>query len=167
MIAAPGLDVPLELRARVADLYCAYSEAFSAKMPSVEQSFAQSSITDVCKKFDGISLDSDKQPTLISPYLVNQQSGTKSDNTLWLGAAWNIGDPSCQGSRPVKADECNQMLSSVLNDCDTSSTGFKYGGWKVNSCIVWNMGVDGTPRVNQPAPQPQGDPGKPFSCTTR
>jgi 3-phenylpropionate/cinnamic acid dioxygenase small subunit len=27
MIAAPGLDAPLELRARLADLYCAYSDA--------------------------------------------------------------------------------------------------------------------------------------------
>src|SRR5438874_1228603 len=27
MIAAPGLDVPLELRARLADLYCAYGDA--------------------------------------------------------------------------------------------------------------------------------------------
>jgi 3-phenylpropionate/cinnamic acid dioxygenase small subunit len=27
MIAAPGLDTPLELRARLADLYCAYSDA--------------------------------------------------------------------------------------------------------------------------------------------
>src|SRR5260370_6733095 len=26
MIAAPGLDVPVELRARLADLYCAYSD---------------------------------------------------------------------------------------------------------------------------------------------
>ncbi|HMD65101.1 MAG TPA: aromatic-ring-hydroxylating dioxygenase subunit beta [Stellaceae bacterium] len=27
MIAAPGLDAPMELRARLADLYCAYSDA--------------------------------------------------------------------------------------------------------------------------------------------
>jgi hypothetical protein len=27
MISAPGLDVPMELRARLADLYCAYSDA--------------------------------------------------------------------------------------------------------------------------------------------
>src|SRR5437660_2133857 len=27
MIAAPGLNVPLEVRARLADLYCAYSDA--------------------------------------------------------------------------------------------------------------------------------------------
>lgn len=165
----PAFSPPVPASADGGDstLECAQSDIFASSQPSVNQSFIQSSILQACKTFDGITMNGDAQETLILPFNVGSQSGAKSDNIVWLGAAWNTGDTSCQTPMAVAADDCNTMLATVLNGCDTDTIDFKYGGWKVDNCIVWHIGIQGSPRVRPAAGQSTADSGQPFSCTPK
>jgi hypothetical protein len=162
---SPG--VPTTADGGKSTLKCAESDVFASSQASVNQPFIPSSILQACKTFDGVTIDGGAQETLILPFNVGSQSGAKSDNIVWLGAAWNTGDTSCQTPMAVTADDCNTMLSTVLNSCDTDTIDFKYGGWKVNNCVVWHIGIQGSPRVRPAAGQSTPESGKPFSCTPK
>jgi len=119
-------------------LQCKRDPIWFETQPSVEQSFAQSNIENVCYLFKGILVDGVTQQQLIMPYPVPNNNDNK---VMWLWAAWNLGDSACIVGRIVDVEECKFQLSTVLNGCDTSSVQFKYGGTKVNNCIVWGITV--------------------------
>lgn len=62
-----------------------------------------------------------------------------TNQTMWLAAGWQMGDPTCGTGRTPDADECNAQLGIVLNDCDTGTIAAKNGGVRVNNCIAWMM----------------------------
>jgi hypothetical protein len=97
----------------------------------------------MCGKFNGLTLDQSSQPLLNLSYAV-----PNTNDEGWLRAAWQINDPTYTTSRKTNIDECNTILSTVLNGCDTDSIDFKYGGFKVNECNVWTIALDGSPRVS-------------------
>lgn len=121
---------------------------------SVPQSFMPPKIANFCSEANGLSLNNDSQKMFLLPYPVP----STNNFVVWLGALWNIGDLNCPQGRGVNESECNDQLSTVLNGCDTESITNKYGGSRVNQCVVWAMGIDGTGPANPQA-------GQTFSCT--
>jgi hypothetical protein len=96
--------------------------------------------------------------------LVMNYPAPNTDMTVGLAAEWDYSD-ECSGiSRVVNADECNTMLSAALNDCDTDTLQDKYGGWKTNNCIVWNVEISGENTI--PQPQPPASPPGSHSCSS-
>lgn len=138
-------------------LQCFKDPIFSDVQTSATQSFIQTSIGTTCDKFNGLTLDQNGQPLLNLSYPV-----PNTNDEVWLRAGWQINDPTCTTSRNISEGECSTMLSTVLKDCDTDSTDFKYGGFKVNECIVWTISLDGSPRVTPD--NPSGQSGQTFSC---
>lgn len=148
---------PLPAESGDITLLCFRDPIFSDVQTSATQPFIQTSISTACGEFNGITLDQNNQTLLELPYEV-----PNTNVVVWLIAAWQINDPTCTTSRKIAADECNQMLSTVLNGCDTDSTEFKYGGYKVNDCIVWTISMNGSPRVT--LDDPSELTGQTFSC---
>ena len=119
-------------------LQCKRHPIWFENQPSVEQPFAQPHIDRACDLFKGNTVGGVNQQQMVMSYPVPNSNNNKY---MWLWAAWNLGDPACIAGRAIDVEECKSQLSTVLNGCDTNSTQFKYGGTKVNNCIVWGMTI--------------------------
>lgn len=120
--------------------------------PYVPLSWAESKIEEACEIFKGIELNPTSQRQLYLPFSIEG-----SQNTLKIGALWNVGNLECKTGRKVDLKECVDSMKKVLNSCDTGTRKYKHGGEKVSNCIVFAVAVDGVGGYNP-------DIGKVFEC---
>lgn len=67
--------------------------------------------------------------------------GSNKNNTMWVSVSW---DPICQykTSYIVDEDDCNWMLGTVLDGCDTNTITEKRGGQVRAYCSIWNITIE-------------------------
>ena len=151
-----------------ADLPADNTACFASNLDTSAQPFAArdayiSNIATFCSHAKGYIMN-DQQPSSNMSFSVGA-----SDWSMYLGAAYQQGDPACAASGQgdpllsgTSIDEtvCHTQLQSAVDNCDTGSTSQKFGGYTISKCIVWIAGVSGTYSVDgalPPAPTPSGE----------
>ncbi|KAK2848495.1 hypothetical protein FQN49_005669 [Arthroderma sp. PD_2] len=124
------------------NLHCTYDEAMESDKGAVIVDFAERNIDDACSKLKDQSLGP-RNTGFQYPY--EFEDAEKKANALWVGAFWNTGDELCKAERKVAENECKDQLRKCLNGCQVNTTTLKKGGSRINSCIVYRLGVEHKP----------------------
>jgi hypothetical protein len=125
-------------------LDCYRGEGTGASIqPYVSRDFATNAIIQHCQTLAAgdSTLSADGLAIRHNPFPINNST------TLWVGASWQLGDPSCTTPRAITAAECVLQLATVVGRCDSNSATQKYGGVRVNNCVAWGVVVDNTTPV--------------------
>jgi hypothetical protein len=125
---------------------CRSDSGFINVIPSGKQSEIQDKVSKACALFKNVVLDPNTQPTVNMVYPI-------TGNSVTMAGTFSPAT-ECSGSRPVVEDVCNKVLSSIIKDCDTDTADFKYGGFKHDNCIIWDVTVLGDVRQRDPVQTP-------------
>ena len=134
-------------------LQCLASDINPDGQGSVTLDVVNPNVGDFCSKAAGTSLTPDANGTKYYTYPIPNSN----NDVVWLGAAYNYGDPSCTTAKTIDENNCKAQLGVTINDCDTAS-GTKFGGVIVDDCVVWSMGVDPNGDNSYPAPSSPAPP---------
>lgn len=133
---------------------------FASNLDSTDQPFASrdkymANIAFYCTHAKGFVM-ADFQQNASMTFPISGNALGKAEWNMFIGAAWNIGDPMCNSTGGSSSDPlsgagvgidettCNKQLQIALDGCDTSSQTQKYGGYTLKDCVTYILGVDGS-----------------------